>query len=197
MMGPQEHVNKLTIEIQILLYWNHKYLKFAKGWKVVERCLTSDSGQETCWKRSNLRYSWNSKEEERHNNKNEVNTSTFLAKHLLMLLAISIEVQKKKKHDNKKSGKKTKTFLAAEVEIEFKTMKRNTHRQGKKISCCSLQAKKGHFLFCNLRYSWNSKGLRRKQNKNKAMLTFAFKISLKTTLPSQNQEFRHSYEARS
>ena len=51
-----------------------------------------------------------------------------------MLLAISIEVQKKKKHDNKKSGKKTKTFLAAEVEIEFKTMKRNTHRQGKKIS---------------------------------------------------------------
>ena len=70
-----------------------------------------------------------------------------------MLLAISIEVQKKKKHDNKKSGKKTKTFLAAEVEIEFKTMKRNTHRQGKKISCCSLQAKKGHFLFCNLRYS--------------------------------------------
>ena len=41
------------------------------------------------------------------------------------------------------------------------------------------------------------KRLRRKHNKNKAMLTFAFKISLKTTLPSQDQEFRHGYEARS
>ena len=59
-----------------------------------------------------------------------------------MLLAISIEVQKKKKHDDKKSGKKTeKTFLAAEVEIEFKTRK-ETHTDKEKryiAAICKLK----------------------------------------------------------
>ena len=37
--------------------------------QVCGRSPTSDSGQETCWKRSNLRYSWNSKEEKHDKNR--------------------------------------------------------------------------------------------------------------------------------
>ena len=65
------NTNTIVLKIQIS--------KFCKGWKVVERCLTSDSGQETWWKRSNLRYSWNSKKGKKHNNKNEVNANRYLA----------------------------------------------------------------------------------------------------------------------
>ena len=103
MMGPQEHVNKLTIEIQILLYWKYKYLNFAKGWKVVERCLTSDSGQETCWKRSNLRYSWNSKEE-----KNTIIKMRSIQAHFLQSIfwcRWQYLLNKKKKKHVKKPGK--------------------------------------------------------------------------------------------
>ena len=34
MMGAQEHINNLTIEIQILLHWKYKYLNFAKVGKL-------------------------------------------------------------------------------------------------------------------------------------------------------------------
>ena len=57
-----------------------------------------------------------------------------------------------------------------------------------KISCCNLQTKKGH-LFLQFEIFMKFKRLRRKHDKNKAMLTFAFKKSLKTTLPSQDQDF--------
>ena len=115
----------------------------------------------------------------------------------MKLLVISVELQKKKKHYGKKSGKKNKDISYCRDNHGIQNKKRNTHRQGKKYILLSLQAQKGHLLFLQFEIFMEFKRLRRKRNKNKAMLTFAFKISLKTTLPSQDQEFRHGYEARS
>ena len=174
MMGAQEHVNKLTIEIQILLYWKYKYLNFAKGWKVVERCLTSDSGQETWWKRSNLRYSWNSKEAKKHNDNNEVNANRYLAAMLNSFVIQKEEdiykssfdaignirwITKKRRNTMAKNQVKNKDISCCRDNYGIQNKKRNTHRQGKKRYFAAIyKLKKGHLLFCNLRYSWNSRG---------------------------------------
>ena len=114
----------------------------------------------------------------------------------MKLLVISVELQKKKKHYGKKAGKK-KDISCCRDNHGIQNKKRNTHRQGKKDILLQFTSSKGTSPFLQFEIFMKFKRLRRKQNKNKALLTFAFKKSLKTTLPSQNQEFRHGYEARS
>ena len=96
-----------------------------------------------------------------------------------------------------KNQVKTKTFLAAEIIMESKTRKETHTDKEKKDILLQFTSSKRTSPFLQFEIFMEFKRLRRKQNKNKAMLTFAFKKSLKTTLPSQDQEFRHGYEARS
>ena len=169
MMGAQEHINNLKIEIQILMHWKYKYLNFAKVgklWKdaspqIQDRKL---AGNAAIWDIHGIQ----------KKKKNTIIKTRQIQAHFLLQSEIILKeeihktsfeaignirwIAKKEETLWQNSRYKTKTFLAAEIIMEFKTRKETHTDKEKKISCCNLQAQKGHLLFCNLRYSWNSRG---------------------------------------
>ena len=174
MMGAQEHINNLKIEIQILLHWKYKYLNFAKVgklWKdaspqIQDRKL---GGNAAIWDIHGIQ-----KKQKKHNDKNEVNANRYLAAMLNSFVIQKEEdiykssfdaignirwITKKRRNTMAKNQVKNKDISCCRDNYGIQNKKRNTHRQGKKRYFAAIyKLKKGHLLFCNLRYSWNSRG---------------------------------------
>ena len=81
--------------------------------------------------------------------------------------------------------------------MEPKTRKETHTDKGKKDILLQFTSSKRTSPFLQFEIFMEFKRLRRKHNKNKAMLTFAFKKSLKNNITVTGSGFRHGYEVRS